>query len=248
MSGTLLVTGGSRGIGAACCVRAARDGWAVAVNYNGSAEAAERVVAAIREAGGQAAAFKANVSDEAQVAALFDEAAAAFGPVAGLVNNAGIIDLKTAFADISAERFSRLMATNVTGAFLCAREAVRRMARSRGGNGGAIVNISSKAAVLGAPGDFVDYAMTKGAIDALTLGLGKEVAADGIRVNGIRPGLIETDMQAASGDPERARRLGRTVPMGREGQPEEIAEAVAWLLSPAAGYVTGVTFDVSGGR
>ncbi len=248
MSGTLVVTGGSRGIGAACCLRAARDGWAVAVNYNGSAEAAERVAETICEAGGRAMALKADVSDEAQVSGLFDAAAAALGPVTGLVNNAGILDLKTAFADISVERFSRLMATNVTGAFLCAREAVRRMARSRGGSGGVVVNISSKAAVLGAPGDFVDYAMTKGAIDALTLGLGKEVAADGIRVNGVRPGLIETDMHAAAGDPERARRLGNTVPMGREGQPEEVAEAVAWLLSPAAGYVAGVTFDVSGGR
>jgi len=248
MSGTLIVTGGSRGIGAATCLRAARDGWSVVVNYNGSAEAAERVVQAILKDGGKAVALQADVTKEDEVVALFDAAQVAFGPVTGLVNNAGIIDLKTQFADTSLARFERLMATNVTGAFLSAREAVRRMAKSRGGQGGVIVNLSSKAAVLGAPGEFVDYAMTKGAIDALTLGLGKEVAGDGIRVNGIRPGVIDTDMQAASGDPERARRIGKTVPMGREGQPEDIAEAVVWLLSAGSGYVTGVTIDVSGGR
>lgn len=245
---TLIVTGGSRGIGAATATRAAEDGWPVIVNYNASAEKAQAVVQTIIDRGGKAHAVKGDVSREADVATLFSTAEEIFGPVGGLVNNAGILQPKSAFADISLARWENMLATNLTGSFLCARQAVRVMSTRRGGQGGIIVNISSMAAILGAAGEFVDYAAAKGGLDSLTIGLAKEVAAEGIRVNGVRPGLIETDIQAASGDPDRAARLASSIPLGRVGLPHEVAEAIVFLLSDAASYMTGVTINVSGGR
>lgn len=245
---SLIVTGGARGIGAACARAAARAGWAVCVNYRASAEAAHAVVREIEAAGGRAIAHPGDVADEREVVALFDAAEAAFGQLRGLVNNAGVLSTAMPLADIPLARWQATVATNLTGTFLCAREAVRRMARSRGGEGGAIVNVSSMAAVLGAANEFVDYAASKGGIDTLTLGLAREVAADGIRVNGVRPGLIDTAIHAASGDPHRADRLAPSVPMQRVGSAEEVARAVTWLLSDEASYSTGVTINVSGGR
>lgn len=247
-SRTLIVTGGSRGIGAACARLAARQGWAVCLNYRSAEAQAKAVVAEIEAAGGKAIAVAGDVADERAVIALFDVAEQAFGPVAGLVNNAGVLAAASRLADIDLDRWNATLATNLTGSFLCAREAVRRMAVSRGGAGGAIVNMSSMGAVLGSPGEFIDYAASKGAVDTLTIGLAKEVAADGIRVNGVRPGLIDTEIHATSGDPDRAARLGVTVPLQRVGTPGEVAEAVVWLLSDAASYCTGVTINVSGGR
>lgn len=245
---SLIVTGGARGIGAACARAAARAGWAVCVNYRSSAAAAEALVHELEAEGGRALAVAGDVSREADVLALFDAAKAAHGPLGGLVNNAGVLAQAMPLADMTLDRWEATFATNLTGAFLCAREGARRMARSRGGQGGAIVNVSSMAAVLGAPNEFVDYAASKGGMDTLTIGLAKEVAADGIRVNGVRPGLIDTEIHAAGGDPDRAERLAPTVPMRRVGSADEVAQAVAWLLSDAASYVTGVTINVSGGR
>jgi NAD(P)-dependent dehydrogenase (short-subunit alcohol dehydrogenase family) len=202
----------------------------------------------IEQAGGQAVAVACDVRREPDVIGLFDHAQAAFGPVSGLINNAGVLAPAARLAAMDLDRWNDTIATNLTGAFLCAREAVRRMATSTGGIGGAIVNLSSMAAVLGAPNEFIDYAASKGAIDTLTIGLAKEVAAEGIRVNGVRPGLIDTAIHAASGDPDRAARLVPGVPMQRTGTPEEVAHAVVWLLSDEASYCTGVTIDVSGGR
>lgn len=244
---SLIVTGGARGIGAACAREAARQGWAVCVNYRSSAAQADALVAEIVAGGGRAAAVAGDVAAERDVRAIFD-AAQALAPVGGLVNNAGILATAMPLADISLERWQATMATNLTGSFLCAREAVRRMACSRGGAGGAIVNVSSMAAVLGGPNEFTDYAASKGAIDTLTIGLAKEVAADGIRVNGVRPGLIDTDIHAGSGDPHRAARLASSVPMGRVGTPDEVARTVLWLMSDAASYCTGIIVNVSGGR
>ncbi len=241
---TLIVTGGSRGIGAACVRLAARRGWSVCINYRAHESAAAALVAEVMDMGGKAIAASADVAVEAQVLELFDCAEAAFGPVAGLVNNAGVLGPPSPLADIDVNRWNAIVATNLTGAFLCAREAVRRMAISRGGSGGSIVNVSSKAALLGAPHEFVDYAATKGGIDTLTVGLAREVAADGIRVNGVRPGLIETDIHT----PDRLARLVPSVPMERAGTPLEVAQAILWLLSEEASYCTGVTIDVSGGR
>lgn len=238
------MTGGSRGIGAACVRLAARRGWSVCVNYRAQESAAAALIAEITDAGGKAFAVSADVADEAQVVELFDRAEAAFGPIAGLVNNAGILGMPCPLADVELARWDAIVATNLTGAFLCAREAVRRMAISRGGTGGSIVNVSSKAALLGAPHEFVDYAATKGGIDTLTVGLAKEVAADGVRVNGVRPGLIETDIHT----PDRLVRLVPSVPMQRAGTPLEVAQAILWLLSEEASYCTGITIDVSGGR
>jgi NAD(P)-dependent dehydrogenase (short-subunit alcohol dehydrogenase family) len=243
-----VVTGGSRGIGSAIARLAAQRGWAVAVNYHHQAEAAAGVVAAIEEAGGRALAVQANVALEADVRRLFDTAEAAVGPLAGLVNNAGILRPKSHFADISLARWTEVFATNVAGSFLCAREAARRFSTRTGGRGGVIVNLSSMGAVLGQPGDAIDYAASKAAIETMTLGLGRELAAEGVRVNGVRPGVVDTDMQLDSGEPDRARRLAPTIPMRRVGTTMEIAEAVVWLLSDQASYVTGTTLTVSGGR
>ena len=247
-SGTLIVTGGGRGIGAATARLAARHGYAVAVNYVADESAASGVVREIEHDGGKARAIQADVSREKEVVQLFETAKKVLGRVVGLVNNAGITGGFSRLEDLEAANLERVVAINVTGAMLCAREAVRRFSTRRGGSGGAIVNISSRAAQLGSPGEWIHYAVTKGAIDTLTIGLAREVASEGIRVNAVAPGLIETDIHAAAGEPGRPQRLAAGIPLGRAGKPEEVAEAVLWLLSPAAAYITGAILPVSGGR
>ncbi|MFC7396165.1 SDR family oxidoreductase [Chelatococcus sp. GCM10030263] len=247
MGDVLIVTGGSRGIGRAAALQAGAAGYHVVVNYLANATAAEAVVEAIGEAGGRALAVQGDVGREADVLALFG-AADALGPLAGLVNNAGIVDQSARLVDISADRITRLMAANVVGSLLCAREAVRRMSTQRGGRGGVIVNVSSRAAVLGGPNWYVDYAASKGAIDSFTRGLALEVADEGIRVVGVRPGIIDTEIHASGGDPDRVARLSESLPMKRAGTADEVADAILWLLSDKASYVTGTTIDVSGGR
>lgn len=247
-AGVLLVTGGGRGIGAATARLAARQGWSVAVNYARDSLAADEVVRAIRAEGGQAMSVQADVSDEAQVVTLLERIDARFGRLTGLVNNAGVVDVSARVDQMDAQRLHRMFDINVIGSMLCAREAVRRMSTLHGGEGGAIVNVSSAASRLGSPGQYVDYAAAKGAIDAFTIGLAKEVAAEGIRVNAVRPGLIETDIHASGGLPNRVRDLAHTVPMQRGGTAEEVAQAIVWLLSPAASYTTMTLMDVSGGR
>jgi NAD(P)-dependent dehydrogenase (short-subunit alcohol dehydrogenase family) len=248
MSKVLVVTGGGRGIGAATALLAAKRGYAVAVNYLQNSEAADRVVERIAKAGGKALAVAADVSVEEDVVAMFAETDRMLGRVTGLVNNAGIVDLRSRVEDMSAERIQRMLAVNVTGSFLCAREAVKRMSSRNGGNGGAIVNVSSVAARLGGPGDYVDYAASKGAIDSFTIGLAKEVGGEGIRVNAVRPGVIRTEIHATSGDPGRVDRIASSTPLLRAGEAEEIARSIVWLLSDEASYITGALLDVSGGR
>ena len=244
----LLVTGASRGIGAATARLAAERGYAVCVNYRANEAAARGVVSEIERAGGRAVAVGADVSVEAEVVRLFDTVDRELGSLTALVNNAGILELQTRVEQIDAARLARVFATNVTGAFICAREAVRRMSTARGGAGGAIVNVSSRAAQLGAPGEYVDYAASKAALDALTIGLAKEVAAEGIRVNAVRAGIIYSDIHASGGEPGRVDRLGPTLPMRRGGHPIEVARAILWLLSEDASYSTGTFIDVAGGR
>jgi NAD(P)-dependent dehydrogenase (short-subunit alcohol dehydrogenase family) len=244
----LLVTGGSRGIGAATALLAATKGYAVAVNYAVHSEAADAVVRQIEAAGGKAFAVQADVAHEDQVLAMFAAIDAKLGRLTALVNNAGIVDVTSRVDEMSTSRLQRMFAVNVIGSIVCAREAVRRMSTLHGGTGGAIVNVSSAASRLGAPGQYVDYAAAKGAIDAFTLGLAKEVAAEGIRVNAVRPGLIETDIHASGGLPNRVRDLEHLVPMKRGGSAEEVAQAIVWLLSPEASYTTMSLVEVSGGR
>ena len=248
MAGVALVTGGSRGIGAGVCRLAAREGYDVAVNYAGNATAAEAVAEEVRAQGRRAVTIRADVTDPTQVEAMFDRAAAELGYVDAFVSNAGIIHKAGPLADIPVEDIRRVVDVDLTAHLICLREAVRRMARSRGGQGGAIVTISSMASELTGAGGFIPYGAAKGGIDVLTKGLGKEVAGDGIRVNGLRPGLIDTDIQDDTGVANRIERFGHTVPIGRAGTAEEVAEAVVWLLSDKARYVTGTVFNVSGGR
>ncbi len=248
MSSVLIITGGGRGIGAATARIAAARGYAVCVNYANNREAAEGVVADIGKAGGRAIAVQADVSVESDVARLFQTVDKELGTVTALVNNAGVIDKQARLADIGAARLARMFATNVTGPFLCAREAVRRMSTKQGGVGGGIVNVSSAASRIGGGGEYLDYAASKGAIDTFTLGLAKEVALEGIRVNAVRPGIIYTEIHAAGGEPGRVDRMKSFVPLGRGGQPEEVAAAILWLLSGEASYITGTVLDVAGGR
>lgn len=247
MASIVVVTGGSRGIGAAAARVVAAAGRGVCLSYREDGAAAAGVVADCLAAGVPATAVRADVAVERDVVELF-AAAAELGPLTGLVNNAGIVAPPSRVADLTPERIRRLLEVNVLGAFLCAREAVRRLSTRLGGPGGVIVNVSSRAAVLGSAGEYVDYAASKAALDALTVGLAGEVAAEGVRVVGVRPGLVRTDLHARGGQPDRLERLRGTVPMGRVGEPAEIAEAIGWLLSDRASFVTGATLDVSGGR
>jgi len=245
---TVLITGGSRGIGAATAQLAAARGYAVCIGYLRNRAAADEVAGAIVSSGGKALAVQADVAVEADVLRLFEAAEDAFGPLGALVNNAGILERQMRVEDMDAARLARVFAANVIGSFLCAREAVRRMSTRRGGSGGAIVNVSSIAARLGGPNEYVDYAASKGAIDTLTVGLAREVADEGIRVNAVRPGLIYTEIHASGGEPGRVDRLKSAVPMKRGGDALEVAQAILWLMSDAASYTTGSFIDVSGGR
>jgi len=244
----VVITGGSRGIGAATARLAAERGHSVCISYAANEAAARQVEAEVKKRGARALAVRADVSVEADVERLFQTVDRELGRLCALVNNAGIVDVKARVEEMSAARIQRMLAINVVGSFLCAREAVKRMAKSHGGQGGAIVNLSSAAARLGSPGDYVDYAASKGAIDSFTVGLAKEVAADGIRVNGVRPGVIRTEIHASSGDPARVDRIGAMAPLGRAGEAEEVARAILWLMSDEASYTTATMVDVSGGR
>ena len=248
MNKVLLVTGGSRGIGAATALLAAQNGWSVAVNYTANSLAADEVVRQIRASGGQAMSVQADVADEAQVLRMFEHIDAKFGRLTGLVNNAGVVDVTARVDEMSVARWKRMFDINVIGSMICAREAVRRMSTKHGGEGGSIVNVSSAASRLGSPGQYVDYAAAKGAIDAFTIGLAKEVAAEGVRVNAVRPGLIETEIHASGGLPNRVKELQHLVPAQRGGTADEVAQGIVWLLSDAASYTTMSFLDISGGR
>ena len=248
MSKVLIITGGSRGIGAATALLAAGQGYAVAVNYAANSLAADEVVRQIRASGGNAITVQADVAIETDVLAMFKKVDARLGRLTALVNNAGVVDMTSRVDAMSLERLQRMFAINVFGSFMCAREAVKRMSTRYEGEGGAIVNVSSAAARLGAPGQYVDYAAAKGAIDTFTVGLAKELATEGIRVNAVRPGIIETEIHASGGLPNRVRELGPQVPMQRAGTASEVAEAIVWLLGENSSYTTGTLLDVSGGR
>jgi NAD(P)-dependent dehydrogenase (short-subunit alcohol dehydrogenase family) len=248
MDQVMIVTGGARGIGAATALLAAQRGYAVAINYQKNQQAADALARRIIDAGGKAIAVQADVGSEADVVRLFHSVDRALGRVSALVNNAGIVDRGMPVAQMDAGRIQRMLAVNVTGSFLCAREAVKRMSTRHGGPGGAIVNVSSIAARLGGAGEYVDYAASKGAIDTFTVGLAKEVGPEGIRVNAVRPGIIRTDIHLSSGDPARVQRIGVTAPLQRPGEAEEVARAILWLLSEEASYMTGALVDVTGGR
>jgi NAD(P)-dependent dehydrogenase (short-subunit alcohol dehydrogenase family) len=250
---TVLVTGGGRGIGAATALRAAQQGFDVAINFSRDQAAASALADRIRATGRRAALLQADVGDEAAVMSMFGTldgwvAEDGWAPLAALVNNAGVVDVAARVDQMSGDRLRRMFHINVLGSLYCAREALRRMSRRHGGGGGAIVNLSSVAATLGAPGQYVDYAASKGAIDSLTVGLAREVAAEGVRVNAVRPGIIETDIHASGGEPDRAQRMAPAVPMQRAGSADEVAAAIVWLLSDEASYTTGTILDVSGGR
>ncbi|MGE0449614.1 MAG: SDR family oxidoreductase [Vicinamibacterales bacterium] len=247
MSHVLIITGAGRGIGAATALLAARQGYAVCVNYRANREAAERVVQAIQQSGEQALAVQADVSEEDEVQRLFEQADG-MGAIAGLVNNAGVLETQSRVDHVDVARLRRIFATNVVGPFLCARAALMRMSTRHGGNGGAIVNVSSVAARTGSPNEYVDYAASKGALDTFTIGLAQEVAAEGVRVNGVRAGFIYTDMHASGGEPGRVDRVKAFVPMKRGGQPEEVAKAILWLLSDDSSFTTGSFIEVTGGR
>ncbi|OEO26433.1 NAD(P)-dependent oxidoreductase [Pseudomonas sp. J237] len=247
-SKVMLITGASRGIGAATARRAAARGYAVCINFRQQQDAATQLVAEIRADGGEAFAIQADISDENQVAELFKQFDQQFSRLDVLVNNAGMLESQSRLEAIDGARLQRVFAANVYGSFYCARQAIQRMSTRRGGNGGAIINLSSIAAKLGAPEEYIDYAAAKGAIDSMTVGLAKELAADGIRVNAVRPGVIDTEIHASGGEPGRVERVSKSIPMQRGGQPEEIAEAILWLASDAASYTSGALLDVAGGR
>jgi NAD(P)-dependent dehydrogenase (short-subunit alcohol dehydrogenase family) len=248
MHPVLLVTGGSRGIGAATALLAAERGYAVAVNYAHNSLAADQVVRHIRANGGQAITIQADVGEEAQVVAMFKRIDAKLGPLTALVNNAGVVDVACRVDEVTSDRLRRLFDINVLDSFLCARDAILRMSKRHGGAGGSIVNVSSVAARLGGAGQYVDYAATKGAMDTFTIGLAREVATEGIRVNAVRPGIIDTDIHASGGEPDRAGRLASSVPMPRAGTAKEVAQSIVWLLSEQASYTTGALLDIAGGR
>ncbi|MFL9948800.1 SDR family oxidoreductase [Paraburkholderia agricolaris] len=248
MTKAVLITGGSRGIGRATARLLGAQGWSVGVNYAQNLAAARETVADVERAGSQALAIAGDVASETDVIAMFDALEQKFGRLDALVNNAGIVAPSSQLADMELARLKRMFDVNVLGAYLCAREAARRMSTARGGAGGVIVNISSAAARLGSPNEYIDYAGSKGAVDTLTIGLAKELGPQGVRVNAVRPGLIDTDIHASGGKPERAAQLGATTPLGRPGSANEVAESIVWLLSDAASYVTGALLDVTGGR
>lgn len=243
-----LVTGGSRGIGAATSLLLARNGFDVCINYKNNSAKAEQLLTQLRNYNSNCIAIQADISDEEQVVALFNQIDIQLGAISVLVNNAGILKKQAPITELNAERINDILANNVTSAFLCCREAVKRMSTKRGGVGGSIVNVSSAASRLGAPGEYIDYAASKGALDSLTIGLSKEVAGQGIRVNCVRPGFIYTDMHSDGGEPDRVDRIAASIPMQRGGQPEEVAQAIYWLLSENASYVTGTFIDAAGGR